>query len=208
MGGHLVSLAFKSKESLAVGANARLALLMMADVALDNPSRGRPARWFYGSRFSLCKALGYDVRTPGEDPEGDELRDRAMLAVRRAIAPLVKTGAIAPRSLVNPAHRVHTGRQEEYFVLVGLSPAERFDYLSQWGPVDNSDGETKHRTEKAPLSGHRVHPSLATGVHFMGATGGQILYPQGTNSKEQLKHDQAEDSGVFARPNRTLRDAS
>lgn len=208
MGGHLVSLAFKSKESLAVGANARLVLLMMAGVALDNPVRGRPARWFYGSRFSLSKALGFDVRTPGEDPEGDELRDRAKLAVRRAIAPLVKTGAIAPRSLVDPAHRVHTGRQEEYFVLVGLSPAERLDYLSQWRPVDNSDGDTEHWTENAPLSGHRLHPSLTTGVHFVGATGGQFLHPQGTTSKETLNHDQSEDSGVFARPDRTLRDAS
>lgn len=197
MGSRLISAAFHSDEYQQVGANARTLLLLMAHTALDHNYRGTPGRWYFASRLKAAKALGHLVDPPNASAEASAQFDRAMLAVRRAVASLVAVKAIERRSALDPYHRVHTGRQEEYFVLVGLTVAEREKYLDQWRLVDNGVIEREKGTEIAPLFEQRVHPSSASGVHSSSARGVQSVYPQGTTSEEQLRHEQSEEPGTL-----------
>ena len=197
MGSRLMSAAFDSDEYQQVGANARNLLLFMAHTALDNDHRGTPGRWYFASRLKSAKAMGHLVDPPNAAADASAQFERAMLAVRRAVASLIKVHAIERRSALDRDHRVHTGRQEEYFVLVGLTVAERAAYLDQWRLVDNGAIGTEKRTEIARLSEQKVHPSSASGVHLSSARGVQSVYPQGTTSEEQLRHEQSEEPGTF-----------
>ncbi|QNE46291.1 hypothetical protein F1C58_04775 [Glaciihabitans sp. INWT7] len=195
MGRRLSKQAWESDEYFQVGANARLLLLRMAHVALDEDQKGKTGRWYFESRLKSARALGKVADAPSVDPDGDEQRNKAMLTVRRAVAELVAAGAIERRSAVDKEHRVHTGRQEEYFVLVGLSRAERKTYLARWSPVENRTELSEQRTGSAPLSGQKVHPSRPSGVHYSSATGVKFLYPQGTTPEEQGSEEQFEEPG-------------
>lgn len=182
MGATLVKQAMTSPEFRSVNDRSRLVLLRMALIAHDGDARGNPGRWYYESRVGTAQALGFSLTLPGE-PDGSELpastmREGAFLAVRRAIRDLVAAGAIQRRSEVDPAHRVHTNRQEEYFVMVGLEPFQREAYLEQWRPAV----EQKWGASGAPQSGHEEHPSRAERGTPAVRTGVHAEYPQGTIS--------------------------
>lgn len=92
----------------------KLVLLRMAHIALDQPSEKHPniePGLYFGGWERLALALGFEVPDAADDDEVRRLRRNAKEPVRRAIAYLVKVGAV--ERLVD-TDKVHSGTRQHY----------------------------------------------------------------------------------------------